>query len=76
VLGKERLAVHLVGQHHALGPGLGDGERALVRVLLVALDPPIEAGEDEVDRIGPDAGLVEQRGQGGSGPAARAHRLE
>ncbi len=71
----ERLAVHLVRQHHLRASRLGDREAPPVLLVLVTLDPFIHAPEDEFDDIVLEARLLEHGPQGRAGPLGRPDRL-
>ena len=72
----QRLAIHLVDEEDLGPPSIGDGQAALVVVLDAALHAAILAGEDELDRLGTQAGLVEQGPERRAGPLRRADGLE
>src|ERR1051325_6687462 len=76
VLRRERLAVHLVGEQQVVAERFPEREAALVALLDVAVDAPVEAGEEHLDGPLPNARLFEQRPQRGAGPARGADGLE
>jgi hypothetical protein len=61
VLRRERLAVDLVGEEHLRPARLVEREAPLVRVLDLALEPAVEAGEEHLDGAVLDPGLLEER---------------
>ncbi len=61
MLRRERHPVHLVGEHAAGVERLGERQAPLVPLLDPALHAAVEPGEDDVDRAGRRARLLEQR---------------
>ncbi len=75
MLGKERGAVHLVGEHD-LGPArLVEGQPALVVLLGLPLEAVVPAGEDDVRRGLGHAGEPEDIGEDGAAPARSPDRF-
>jgi len=61
VLRWQGLPVHLVGEQDFRAGRLGDGQAAGVRLVLPALQPAVGAAGNDLDRLGKQTGLVEQR---------------
>ena len=61
MLRRKRLAVDLVREERVAVEKLVDRQAPLVRLLLLAVDAAIEAGEERFDRAIPDTRLLEQR---------------
>ena len=73
MLGRQRRAVHLVGQQGLAG--VPERQRALVGLGPAALQSAVEAGEQRLHRAVAHAGLFEQRRQRGAAPLGGADRL-
>ena len=63
MLGRQRLAVHRVGDQHLVAKRLGKRQAALVWLYLAALEAPIETPEEHLHRIPLEPRLVEQHGE-------------
>src|SRR6185312_17497284 len=72
VLGRKRLPIDLVGEKDLVALRLGDRKAPLVGVLEVALDAAVEAAEDDLLRLGGEAGLLEERRERRAGPLGGA----
>jgi hypothetical protein len=75
VLWRQRLTVDLVREQHLVAERLGDGEAPLVRVLDLSLDAAVEAGEDDLRRVGREPRVLKDRPERCAGPLGRADRL-
>ena len=75
MLRRERLAVDLVGEEHLGTARLVERKAPLVRVLDLALDAAVEAGEEHLDGAVLDPGFLEQRRERRARPLRVADRL-
>ena len=76
MLRRQRLAVQLVGEEHVVTERFGDREAPLEGLLDLALEPAVEAGEQDFHGRGIQPGLLEKRPQRRPAPLARADRLD
>ena len=76
VLGRQRLAVHRVGDQHLVAKRLGQRQAALVLLHLAALEAPIETPEEHLHRLPLEPRLVEQAAQRDAGPLGVPDRLQ
>src|SRR6266511_6475652 len=76
MLWRRGLAVHLVRQEHVRPHGFEDREAALVTLLLLVLDAPVEPCEGDLDRAVADARLLEQGPKRRPPPACGPDRLQ
>ena len=76
MLGRQRRAVHRVGEEDILGHRLLERQAALVVLLLPSLQPAVETPEENLGGALVDPGLLEQAAQRHPGPLGVAHRLQ
>jgi hypothetical protein len=76
VLGKQRLAVHLIDEEHVVVHRVRDREASLVILLDAVLDAVVETGEQDLDRVVAHAGVLQHVPQWCAGPLGGPHRLD
>ena len=72
---RQRVAVHGVGQQDVAGHRVLDRQAALVVLLDALIEPAVLAGEQELDGVVEQPGLLEHAAQGRPGPLGAADRL-
>lgn len=73
VLHRQGRSVHLVGDQHVVGEGVGEGEGPLVVLLDAPLEAVVRAGEGHVDGVAGRCRVTEQGHQRHAGPVGGAH---